>query len=342
MREIEHIQPDFIDVRIPVTTFADTLKLAQVRRDEYQEKRPYQEQATVLIPTEWPITIFTIGDVHYGSVYCDTDRFMRDITMIRETPNAYMVLMSNLIDNASPRQFPDSMLANSMTPNDQAQGMNHLIRELDEEGKIIGAVKSPCHSGWLWKNAGVDMNDLLFAETHFPRLDNGGILTLSMADAQYRMALFHQFGPFGSHFNKSHPAQQMQRLVLAGEADIVALAHSHYGEALQTYYGVGSHRRDVVYLRTGTYKGNVSGKIENTPDMWIRDKAGTDGEPSGEAVMLRGDRREMQAFLKPETAIDFHRALYMAELLTAQGVIGKLNEIIDRGQQVVIYGRNRG
>ena len=337
--EIVHEQPEFLDVRSPETTFADTLRLAEIRRDEYQEKRFYQEQATIRIPTEWPITVFTIGDVHYGSVYTDTDRFMRDIGMIRETPNTYIVLMSNLIDNASPSQYPDSMLANSMTPHDQAKGMHDLIAQLDGEGKILGAVKSPCHEGWLWKNGGFDINEYLFADTSFPKLDNGGLLRIQLAEATYRMALFHKFGPFGSHFNKSHPAQQMQRLVLAGEADIIALAHSHYGEAMQTYYGVGTHRRDVVYLRTGTYKGNVTGKIDNTPDMWIRDRAGTDGEPSAEAIMLRGDRREMQAFLKPETAIDFHKALYTAERLTAIGVLGKLNAILEKGQEVVIYGR---
>jgi hypothetical protein len=190
----------------------------------------------------------------------------------------------------------------------------------------------------LWKRSGVDVNELLFADTSFPKLDNGGILTIQMASVEYKMALFHKFGPFGSHFNKSHPAQQMQRLVLAGEADVVALAHSHYGESLQTYYGVGTQRHDVVYLRTGTYKGNVSGKIDNTPDMWIRDRAGTDGEPSGEAVMFRGDRREMQAFLKLETALDFHNALYVTERLTAIGVLGKINQILEDGKEVVVFG----
>ena len=330
-KEVQHTSPQFQEARNPILTFDDALKLATARRTEHKEHRFYQERATVSLDTEWPITLFTIGDVHFGSIYCDTDRFIRDIKAIRETPNAYIVLMSNLIDNGNPSQFPDSMLANAMTPHDQVKGMNDLLKQLDRENKILAAVKSPCHEGWLWKKSGIDINELLFADTKFPTLENGGILTVKMQGADYKVGLFHQFGKFGSQFNKNHPSQQMNRMVLGGQADIVVLAHSHYGEALQTYYGYGANRRDVVYIRSGSYKGNVAGVLNDPPDNFIRDQSGMDGEPSGQSIMLRADRREMQAFLKPETALDFHNAIYTMRRITTAGIMGQVDQLLSVG-----------
>ncbi len=329
MIEQEHSTPEFEGVRRPILTWKESLVVADARRTQWQEKRPYTESAEVTLDTGGPVTIFGMGDWHYGSVYCDTDTLRRDLNAIAATPNAYMVLMSNLIDNGNPSQFPDSMLANSMTPHDQVKAINDLVKGLDEKGKIIGAVKSPCHEGWLWKKSGVDINELLFEDTTFPLLDNGGKLTVHLPGQDYKGYLFHQTGPFNSNFNKSHNVQQMQRLLLRGDADFVMAAHNHVGEAMQTYYGVGSRRTDVAYLRTGSYKGNVSGDPVVTPDMWNRDQRGSDGEPGAESIMLFPRKRVMQTFLRPEQALEFHKAMYTMAGLEAAGIIGRVNEIID-------------
>jgi hypothetical protein len=325
----KHTKPSFEGIKpIANPTFEEATRVAQERRNKWQSERPYVERADIKIDTQWPVTIFFIGDVHFGSVYCDYDLFQRDMKAINETPNAFVVWMSNLIDNAIPSMFGDSTMQNVMTPHDQAKAMNHLIQTMDKNGKCLGAVRSPCHEGWLWKKGGVDINEIIFANTHMPLLDNGGTLQIKLSQAEYNVALFHQFGPFNSNFNKSHAAQQMQRLVLQGKADIVALAHSHYGEVMQTFYGVGANRKDVVYVRSGSYKGNVSGILNYTPDMWIKDQRGTDGEPGGEAVMLRSDKREMLPFLNPLQALEAQKAFYYMSQIQAAGALHNLDRFL--------------
>jgi hypothetical protein len=329
MKEIEHNQPVFEGEAHPVFSWEDGKEAAEIRRRQWQEKRMYKEGATVKIGSSLPITVFGISDIHFGSVYCDVDKFEKDMRAIEETPNTYAVLLSNLIDNGNPSQFPDSMLANSMTPNDQAKAMNDRLKRLDAQGKVLAAVQSPCHEGWLWKKMGIDINELLFADCKFPVLDNGGKLKVQMPGYEYKMALFHQFGPFGSYFNKNHPSQQLQRVVLGGWADIVMVAHSHLGEVLQTWSGVGVDRKDTTFIRTGSYKGNVSIMEGHTPDFWIKGKSGSDGEPGGEAVMLYPNERKMQTFLKPDQAIEFHNALYTVYRLQAAGLLGKIDSLIN-------------
>ena len=326
---ITHTPPEFTDVRRPVLTWEDGLEVAKDRKKLWEEKRIYTESAHVVIPTPLPATIFTISDVHFGSIYSDMDKFQEDITMIEDTPNAYMIFLSNLIDNGNPSQFSDSMLVNALTPHDQAKAMNDLIKRLDGKGKILGAVKSPCHEGWTWKKMGIDINELLFADTQFPTLDNGGMLEVELGDVVYNIGMFHQFGPWNSNLNKSHAPQQLQRLLLQGQADVVAVAHSHTGEVLHTYYGKGTKRTSPVYIRSGSYKGNVSGVVGGSPDMWITDRAGVDGEPGGESVMLFPHKKEMAPHLKPEVAIEFQKSLYLNYQLMSLGLVGgELDKVI--------------
>jgi hypothetical protein len=217
------------------------------------------------------------------------------------------------------------MLANSMTPQQQAHAMNELLKDLDQEHKVLGAIRSPCHEGWTWKKAGIDINDLIFSGCNFPKIDNGGILTVQMQGVDYKIALYHQFGPFNSNFNKSHGLQQMQRLLLGGQADVVIGAHHHVGEVMQTYYGHGDHCKDVCYIRSGCYKGNVSGITGHLPDVWAQDKYGSDGERGGESVMLFPGERKMIPFLKPEMAAEVQEAMFTYARIKGMGLIASLN-----------------
>lgn len=339
--KIEHSAPQFVDLKDRSTDFGKLLSVAEARRQQWQQERPYQMEATVKLDTQWPVLGTAIGDVHFGSVYCDMGMFLDHVDSIRRQPNAYIVFMSNLIDNAMPGQFPDSMLANGLNPQEQAHAFNDLVKTLDREHKVLGAIRSGCHEGWTWKHTGQDVNELLFQGTEFPLLDNGGLLHIQLPDAEYTMALYHQMGPFNSNFNKNHGLQQMNRLVQMGKPDILIGAHNHVAESMQTFYGTGTQRKDVVYLRSGCYKGNVAGVRGNSPDMWAQDKFAKDGEPGGESVMMRADRKEMLPFLKLETGLEVHRAIMDTQRLQAVGALGRIREILDSKDQpnLVVYER---
>ena len=322
-KKFTHVTPEFVDKKAAEYSFEEGLEVVRSRRKLWKEKRFGQEQATVdLKGVEAPALLAAIGDIHWGSVYTDNDRFMRDISLIEQAPNAYILLMSNLIDNAIPKQFPDGMLSNEIHPEEQVITMRALVKRLSEEGKILAAVTSPCHEGWTGKATGQDINRLLFDKMPFPVLDNGGMLTVDLGDQEYKIGMFHQIGPFNSNFNKSHGVQQMQRLRLQGKADIVAAAHHHVGEALHTWAGnnLGENNlKDVAYLRTGCYK---------IDDKWVVGRYGTQGEPGGQSVMLWPDKRRMLPFLDIETAADVQKAIYRQEKLNAVGLLGMVDEVL--------------
>jgi len=45
-----------------------------------------------------PVHLFVLGDVHVGNRNADLDHFKRDVEAIRKTPNAYVILMGDLVD----------------------------------------------------------------------------------------------------------------------------------------------------------------------------------------------------------------------------------------------------
>ena len=308
-KKLGYITPEFFDKKSREFTFEDGEKIMRPKRRLWKQTKMHHSNARVEIPTEYPILISPIGDVHWGSLYTDGDRFRRDIDYIADTPGMYMVLMSNMIDNALPAQYPDSMLVAGLNPEEQVASMRSIVKELDKKGKVLGAVQSACHEGWTWKHAGQDINRLLYEGLTFPVLENGGQLSIKLGNVLYRMVLFHQIGPFESNFNKTHALKQMSRMQRR-KADILVGAHKHYAEADHDYVGRGSERKDVVFLRTGTYK---------LDDRWATDRGYTGGEPGGVSVMLYGDKRRMVPFLDIETARGIYRGVLLDQMNRKRG-----------------------
>jgi hypothetical protein len=309
----QHYKPNFIDTKSSTVDLKAITSTMDSRQESYKSQVLGQPSGQVQIPGKLPFTVVFLGDVHWGSVFTDHRQFLKDLNEIRATPNAYVVFMHNLVDNAIPSKYPANMLVNSIPPAEQFPTMQKIIKDLDLDGRVLGALEGDCHEGWSWAATGQSASNLLYGYEgrKFPVLYNGSLLTLNTeGGVEYVLGLWHRQGPFNSNFNKSHSLQQMQRLVHSGKADVEAGAHTHVAEALMTYYGRGLDRKPVAYIRTGSYKG--TGEVY---DKWNVDLRGTTGEPSGQCVLFYPDRKEMDASLSLETGLAKHKALYLNEMI---------------------------
>jgi len=308
----EHITPEFIDTAVQELDLERTKRQMTAAQKSYREEHLYQEKAKIKIDTDLPITVFSIGDVHLGHVSVDHKKFFDDMERIAETPGAYIVLMGNLVDNAMPAQYPDNLTETPIPPDQQVIIMRKAVQEMDEKGRVLASVKAPCHEGWLRRHTGQDLNKMMFGYEGrgFPILENGGTLDLKVGKQSYKMALFHQTGPFESNFNPEHATRQMNRLNLRMEADVVIGAHKHRGAASMNFEGTSKDRKPVAYMRSGTYKG--TGHIQ---DRFARDRYGKTGEPSGESVTLWPNKKRMDAHLEFETGLLAQEAHMVAEMM---------------------------
>lgn len=296
----EHFTPEFVGVHAQTFDFKPAFEHMDQARQIYQEGRLSQPEGRVVFQTEHPITIFFLGDVHLGSIYCDHQTFFDQLRQISETPNAYIVWMSNLIDNAIPSQFPANMLVNALPPDKQVVAIRRIAEEMNQRGKVLGAVTSRCHEGWTYKHTGQDINALIFGfpDRHFPVLENGGRLYLQFPGRTLCAGLYHGVGPFESNFNETHALRQMNRLRMNGEGDILVGAHKHFAAAEVMYEGTGIHRKQVAYIRSGCFKG-----IGDLYDRYSVDNYASTGEPGGQSVTILPNSGMLDAHLDFEVGI---------------------------------------
>lgn len=72
------------------------------------------------------ITIFPIFDVHLGSPECMEQEFIRFINMVADTPNAYLIMGGDLVDNGTKSSLTNPFRA-TMRPSQQKREMAKIL-----------------------------------------------------------------------------------------------------------------------------------------------------------------------------------------------------------------------
>jgi hypothetical protein len=307
-----HYTPEFVGTHALTMDLDKVFDQMRLAKENYEDSRLSQNEGRVKFTTDLPISIAHLGDLHLGSIYANFEETIRKIQEISDTPNMYCILMANLVENGIPAQYPNNTILQSIPPDRQVIYMRKIVEMLNERGKILAAVESPCHEGWTAKHTGQNLNALIFGfpERKFPVLENGGRLYVECQGVTYMGAIYHQVGPFESNFNETHALRQLNRLNLGMEADWVAGAHRHFAAAEEVYEGTGEHRRIVCYLRTGSEKGT-----DRVHDQFSQGRSGGTGEPTGQTIHIWPKERRIQATLHFDHAVLAHESFYIQELV---------------------------
>jgi hypothetical protein len=306
---VAHFSPEYLDTKVATTNLESTLQAIRARRRTRDAAKLSQYAAHINLHTEDPVLVVFLGDAHLGSGDTDHDRFFKDLHRITTTPGVYTIFGGNMIDNAIPKKFPDGMLQNAIPPEEQVTLMRKITCDLNEQGKLLAVLETPCHEGWTYAATGQDIHKLIYdvEGRKFPIMENGSKLLLKTGQIEYYLAIYHQLGPFNSNLNKNNGTQRMRRLQHRN-ADIVTAAHHHTAEAMQTYCDKQDDQKPVCYLRTGCYK---------LDDLWAGGKGYIKGEPGGQSVRLYPDKKVMQPYLDLNLAIDEHTAITAYRRATA-------------------------
>ena len=74
------------------------------------------------------ITIVPIFDVHLGSPECMEQEFISFIKTVSETPNLYLILGGDLIDNGTRASPGSAVFRQTMSPSQQKKEMANILR----------------------------------------------------------------------------------------------------------------------------------------------------------------------------------------------------------------------
>jgi predicted phosphodiesterase len=251
----DHPSPTFVTPLSPVKNFQDYS--AQFRERQASRQETYQDRAEVqLFDTS---LINFQSDLHIGGEDTDYARIEQEAELIVNTPNSYVVLLGDLIDNFSFN--PPAHETLDVVP-EQIRFARQLIKYYADNKKLL-AVWQGNHDYWSMRQ-GVELYDYLLQDIETYYFFGVGYMDFMVNDEHYKVCGSHQF-PGSSIYNKSHPQNRAIRFGGAWGSDIVVSGHWHEKSiAQQSFTSYGGESQVATMMALGTYK---------LEDGYIRNKA---------------------------------------------------------------------
>jgi len=91
-----HVPPVTPEMKQPVLDLPQMYETIQAKQDLAIANGMRQRSAEVTIPTDLPVTVFMVGDIHHGSIFTNEQMWRSHKEQIEQTPGAYIALMHNL------------------------------------------------------------------------------------------------------------------------------------------------------------------------------------------------------------------------------------------------------
>lgn len=236
-----------------------------------------------------PVAILLATDIHYGALGTDYGLLDKHLEIVENTPNFFMVVNGDSVDNFNVAKHPSGMYENPLPPQLQTQAMMEKFRALDEIGKI-GVLSFGNHDNFMGV-AGYDWLESFARGMKASIFTSGGFLHIMHGQEHYGMAMTHQYWGV-SKLNPTNAAKRFWEHEYP-QADIVFLGHTHQSEALHWERG-GKQRIAVI---GGSYKSQ---------DNWAT-KLGIGRNPGkpGITLLLYPNEHRMEVVKNIETAQEF-------------------------------------
>lgn len=247
-----------------------------------------QERATWLIHPEYPtlpVMILYMTDVHYGSIGVDYELLQRHIQIVEETPNTYLIMGGDGIDNFGVKHAHAGIMGDAIPPQLQAQSFMDKLAQLDRHSKL-GAVCFGNHEDWSGLS-GYDYYQTWMRDLQAPIFSRGGVLHLMHTGQEYRVGITHKF--WGT--SKINITNAPKRALEFGypEAEVMLVGDDHQSSA--EHFDRGGKR--MLVIDGGTYKTK-----DPTGKKWGLGPAGGPGY----SLFFWPDRHKFEVYHDTENA----------------------------------------
>lgn len=241
----EHPDPDFVTPFRPQKDFQEYS--AQFRRRQAERQETYEDRAEIQL-FETSLVNFQ-SDLHIGGEETDYERIEQEAELIVNTPNSYVVLMGDLLDNFSFN--PPAHETLDVVP-EQIRFARELIKYYADHQKLL-AVWQGNHDYWSMRQ-GVELYDYLLQDISTYYFFGIGYIDLKVNEQEYKITGSHQFAG-SSIYNKAHPQNRAVRFGGAWGSDLVVSGHWHdKAIAQQPFTSYGGDTKVTSMVALGTYK----------------------------------------------------------------------------------------
>ncbi len=221
---------------------------AEVVNKEKIERAHKLSLFKVDLPGE-PCAIVFASDQHIApGTPVDLERMMEDALLITETPNMFVCLGGDGVDNHIKHRA--AIMAARSQPGDQYELYEYYIQVL---APSLLAMISGNHDAWTDQHAGVDVVQQIAQRNKIAYCPAEARLDVNVGEQNYKVAFRHQYR-YNSSFNMTHAVKQWYRM---GDAtfDLGCICH-HHEPSIEAFTAHGLERwacRPGSYQITSAY-----------------------------------------------------------------------------------------
>jgi len=239
--------------------FLDTASEVQVDRklDEYGTLI-----ASVHIPAEAAAVVW-LADLQVGSQHTDYDALRKHLDFILKTPDIYVGLTGDELDNYARFPNPEPIVNQVLPPRDQYRFLRSLIKHLSDEKKLIATCWGNHLDERSEKVLGTSLREFLTESQEAPHFRGQGVLRLTVGEVEYLGLITHR-PRYSSALNPIHGAIRLRDMIFP-YADFVVTAHKHVPATMQL-------PKSKMALMTGETDGSMCTLVQcgtfQVDDTW--------------------------------------------------------------------------
>ncbi len=179
--------------------------------------------------THKEIVIVPLGDLHYGSNAFSIRHLNRDLHIIAQSDNMYVVLMGDLLECVTKTSVGD-VYRQVGTPQDQRDWMIEKLMAI--KGKIIGMTTGN-HEGRIYREVGFDISADIAKALDVPYREEGILLKVTFGGGNSRHPekpyVYWIYGTHGYGGARTHGAKvvKLERVSTYIHADLYLMGHDH-------------------------------------------------------------------------------------------------------------------
>lgn len=251
------------------------------------------------------LEIHTMADLHIGDRFCDMELIKKRLGSIKSTPNAYIILNGDIVNNATKTSVSDCY-AEELTPMEQIERFCTLFDPVKD--KILAAT-SGNHENRSYNKEGIDITALAakqlgiherYSKTsallflRFGRVSNGKKET--GGSGQVRKVCYTIYTNHGSGGGRKEGAKVIRLADMASivDADIYIHSHTHMPVIMKQSFYRTDNKNSVAYPVDKLFVNTASALNYGGYGEAFEYKPSSKDTP---VIYLSGSRKEMSARL---------------------------------------------
>jgi len=167
------------------------------------------------------IYLIGFGDFHFGAVECNLDAIEKQIKWIKDTPQARVILMGDLLNCGTKLSIGGGAFDDKFNPQEQLEKLEELL--LPIKNKIYG-IHMGNHEQRIWNETGINVSKILAKILGVKYLGYSAHTLINVKGINYRI-----FSTHGAS-NASLPYTKIKNcldLVSFIDADVYMMGHVH-------------------------------------------------------------------------------------------------------------------